>query len=115
MCKLNMGISRGHVSKKNQFAFSLEASLCGFIYCTSEDYYSIALILRVIRRVVCPNYLRVGEFAVTPSSVDHVSLSNHFCLRFVVCEPDKPKPLGVASLCIPLDLKWTKVKHIAEQ
>lgn len=90
-------------SKKNQLLFLLEASLGRLIY--YSFYYFTALIHRVIRHAMRPNYLRVGEFAVTPSSVDHVSLSDHFCLRFVVSEPDKAKALGVASLCIPLDLK----------
>lgn len=53
----------------------------------------MALIGQVSRHVTSPNYLRVGEFAVTPSSIDHVSLSDYFCLRFVVGEPDEPKPL----------------------
>lgn len=53
-------------------------------------------------------YLWVGKFAVTPSSINHVSLSNHFGLRLVLGEPDKPEPFGVASLQIPLDLEWTE-------
>ncbi|KAJ3583574.1 hypothetical protein NHX12_016836 [Muraenolepis orangiensis] len=48
--------------------------------------------------------LRVGKFAVTPPPVNHVSLRNHFGLSLVLCESDKPKAFGVASLGIPLDL-----------
>lgn len=38
-------------------------------------------------------YLGVGEFAVTPSSINHVALRDHFILSFILSKPHKAKSL----------------------
>lgn len=55
-------------------------------------------------------HLRVRELAVTPSSVNHVALGDHFFLRLILCEPHKAKSFGVSSLGIPFYLRQ-KNKH----
>ena len=58
-------------------------------------------------------HLRVRELAVTPSSVNHVALGDHFFLRLVLCEPHKAKSFGVSSLGIPFYLRQKTNTHPA--
>lgn len=49
-------------------------------------------------------YLRIGDFHITPPSINHVPLCQHSHLYLVTGEPNEAKPLGLASLDVLLDL-----------
>lgn len=63
------------------------------------------LLTSLSNKKLCPTYLWVGKFAVTPPAVNHVSLSDDFGLCLILSEPNEPETFWVTSFCISLHLE----------